>query len=273
MTRRWIVTGCSSGIGRAVAEQLLTRGERVALGARSLGPLEALAAPHGDRALPLKLDVTDPASVAAAVAAANERFGGIDVLVNNAGYGHMGSVEDTPETVARALMDTNYFGALAMIRAVLPAMRTRGSGQIVNVGSVAGRVGFPMFGYYAASKFALAGLTQALGTELEPSGIKVTLVEPGPFDSGFVTAMAMTLPEGTAYDPSALSQRAGTGEWTSGDSCDAGATAMLSAIDQPNPPRELILGQAGLDVIARYDALRTAERAQWLTTSRLEIDA
>lgn len=273
MARRWIVTGCSSGIGRALAEQLLERGEMVALGARNFAVLEKLAADHGDRALALRLDVTDPESVAAAVAAAQDRFGGIDVLVNNAGYGHMGAIEETGEDVARALMETNYFGALRMIRAVLPPMRAREAGQIVNVGSVAGRVGFPMFSYYAASKFALAGLTQALCTEVEELGIKVTLVEPGPFDSGFVTAMTMTLPEGTAYDPSALSHRAGTGAWTSGDSCTAGAAAILTAIDRPDPPRELILGQPGLDVVARYDALRNAERAQWMATSRLETSA
>lgn len=268
--RRWIITGCSSGIGRALATLLLERGEQVALGARNLGALEQLAAPHGARALPLRLDVTNADEVAAAMAATRERFGGIDILVNNAGYGHMGTVEETPEDIARALMETNYLGALRMIRAVLPEMRERRAGQIVNVGSVAGRIGFPALGYYGASKFALAGLTQALAQELAPLGIPVTLVEPGPFASAFTTAMTMTLPATPDYDLAALSQAAGTSVWGAGDSCHAGAVAMLAAIDAPSPPREIILGRPGLDIIAQYDARRSEERARWQTTSRLE---
>ncbi|MDE8650442.1 SDR family NAD(P)-dependent oxidoreductase [Novosphingobium album (ex Liu et al. 2023)] len=267
--RTWLVTGASRGFGRVLAEALLERGERVVATARAVALLEGLAAPYGDRALALALDVTRPEAIAAAVARALERFGAIDVLVNNAGHGHMGTVEDAPVADARAMMETNYFGALGMIKAVLPGMLARRSGQIVNIGSVAGQVGFPVIGYYCASKFALAGLTESMAAELAPLGIRVTLAELGPFATGFAGAMDI-VPPAAHYDLAALSREAGNAGWGAGDDPRAGAEALLAALADPAPPRRLILGQPGLDVVALHEARRLAERERWLAVARLE---
>jgi NAD(P)-dependent dehydrogenase (short-subunit alcohol dehydrogenase family) len=266
--RTWLVTGCSSGFGRALAELLLQRGERVVATARNPATLADLVAAHGDRALALKLDITRPEDIEAAVAAAHERFGPIDGLINNAGYGSLGSVEETPVEAARALMETNFFGTLAMIRAVVGDMRARGAGLIVNIGSVAGQIGFPVLGYYCASKFALAGLTESLAAELRPLGVRVTLAELGPFETNFAGAMEVH-PPAPHYDMAALTQVAGNAAWGAGEDPRAGAAALLEALDDPDPPLRLVLGQAGLDVVALHDGRRAPEREKWLANSKL----
>ena len=210
--RTWLITGCSTGFGRVLAEVLLERGEQVVATARKPQVLDDLVARYGDTVLALELDVTKPEQIERTVDAARARFGAIDVLVNNAGYGQLGTVEDAPIEAARAMMETNYFGKLAMIRAVLPDMLERGSGQIVNVGSVAGQIGFPAIGYYSASKFAVAGLTESLAAEVAPAGVRVTLAELGPFDTQFAASMAI-VPPSPRYDMAALSQEAGNSEW------------------------------------------------------------
>jgi NAD(P)-dependent dehydrogenase (short-subunit alcohol dehydrogenase family) len=265
----WMITGCSTGFGRALAELLLARGEQVVATARKPEALADLVAPHPDRALALKLDITRPEDIAAAVAAANERFGRIDVLVNNAGYGGLGTVEDGSLEATRAMFETNFFGTLAMIKAVLPAMIARRSGQIVNIGSVAGQIGFPTLSNYSASKFALAGLSESLGAEVAPLGIQVTLAELGPFATNFTGAMAF-VPPPPHYDLAALAVEAGNSHWGAGDDPSAGARALVAALADPRPPRRLLLGQDGLDVAALHDARRQAERERWLRTSRLE---
>ena len=269
--RTWLITGCSSGFGRVMAEMLLGRGERVAITARKPETLDDLVATYGDQALALKLDVTRPEQVEAAVAAARDRFGAIDVLVNNAGYGHMGTIEDAPMEDARAMMETNLFGVLAMIRAVIPEMVERRGGQIVNIGSVAGQVGFPALSYYCASKFALAGLSESLGAEVAPLGIAVTLVQLGPFETNFANAMSIVAPS-AHYDLAALSKTAGNANWEVGDPREA-AAALIEALAAPSPPRRLIVGQPALDVIGIHDARREDERDRWLATSRLEPSA
>lgn len=266
--RTWFVTGCSRGFGRSLSEVLLERGERVVLTARDPATLEPLVSAHPDRALALALDVTDPGAAAAAVDAARERVGAIDVLVNNAGYGQMGSVEETTIEDARASMDTNYFGTLVMIKAVLPEMIARRSGQIVNIGSVAGNVGFPLLAHYCASKFAVTGMSESLGAELAPLGINVTVVDLGPFETGFAGSMEIVAP-GAHYDPVALSQEAGNGLWTQIDDPVAGAKALLSALSASNPPRRLALGEQGLGTIEMHEGRRKAEREHWLEVTRL----
>jgi NAD(P)-dependent dehydrogenase (short-subunit alcohol dehydrogenase family) len=260
--RTWLITGCSTGFGRALAEALLAQGERVAATARRLEALETLIAAYGEQALACRLDVTDPEQVADAVAMVQRRFGPIDVLVNNAGYGQIGTVEDTSIAQARAVMETNLFGALAMIKAVLPEMIARRSGQIVNIGSVAGQIGFPALGYYSASKFALAGLTESLGAELAPLGIAVTLAELGPYATDFTRAMAIE-PPSPHYDLAALAQVAGNSDWGPGDPPERGAAALLQALAATNPPRRLILGRKGRDVVALHDGYRSRDRARW----------
>ena len=266
--RTWLITGCSTGFGRVLAELLLARGERVVATARRPDTLADLVAGHDDQALALKLDVTRSEDIERAVAAAQDRFGRIDVLVNNAGYGGLGTVEDAPIEEARAMFETNFFGTLAMIKAVLPGMIARRAGQIVNVGSVAGQIGFPALAHYSASKFALAGLTESLAAEVAPLGIKVTLAELGPFATHFTASMAF-VPPSAHYDLAALSIEAGNSQWGAGDDPETGAAALVATLADPEPPRRLILGQPGLDVVALHDGRRQAEREKWLAVSRL----
>lgn len=266
--KTWMITGCSTGFGRALAELLLARGERVVATARRPETLAELVAPHGDRALAQPLDITDGAAIDAAVDTASERFGAIDVLVNNAGYGGLGTVEDAPLSEARAMFETNVFGTLAMTKAVLPAMIARRAGQIVMIGSVAGQIGFPGLAHYSASKFALAGLTESLAAEVAPLGVAVTLAELGPFATHFTQSMGMS-PPSPHYDLAALSVEAGNSQWGAGDDPRDGALALIKALDTPEPPRRLILGRPGLDVVALHEARRAAERERWLAVSRL----
>ncbi len=165
-TETWLITGCSTGFGRDLAKAVLSRGWRAVVTARKLEAIQDLAAGHGDRAAALPLDVTDPAQIAATVQAAEKRFGGIDVLVNNAGYGYQASVEEGQDEAIRALFETNVFGLATLIRAVLPGMRQRRRGTIVNISSVAGFIGFPGSGYYAATKHAVEGLSDSLRKEV-----------------------------------------------------------------------------------------------------------
>jgi NAD(P)-dependent dehydrogenase (short-subunit alcohol dehydrogenase family) len=269
--RTWLITGCSTGFGRALAQALLARGERVVATARQPEALDALVAPYAEQVLACRLDVTSPEQVELAVDAARRRFGAIDVLVNNAGYGQIGTIEDTAIDQARAVMETNLFGALAMIKAVLPEMVARRSGQIVNIGSVAGQIGFPGLGYYSASKFALAGLTESLAAELAPLGIPVTLAELGPFATDFTRSMAIE-PPSPHYDLAALSRASGNSEWGAGDPPERGVATLLTALAAASPPIRLILGQPGLDVVALHDGLRRSERARWPEAALLEPD-
>lgn len=266
--RTWLVTGCSTGFGRALARTLLERGERVVATARESGRLAELIAPHAARALALDLDITRESEIAAAVKAAVEKFGAVDVLVNNAGYGAVGAVEETSIDMARAMMETNYFGTLAMIRSVLPHMLRRGSGRIVNIGSVAGQIGFPLLAYYCASKFALAGMSESLAAELRPLGIAVTLAELGPFATDFAKNMKVNVPA-AHYDLPALTRAAGNAGWAAGDDPIAGVVALLAALDAPEPPVRIILGRPGVEVAALHDARRAKEREKWLQVSQL----
>lgn len=178
---RWLITGCSTGIGREIARAALEAGHQVAVTARRVEAVTDLAEEFGDAALPLALDVTDRAQIDAAVAAAQEAFGGLDVLVNNAGYGYLSAVEEGEDAEVRRLFDTNYFGVVDTIKRVLPLMRAQGSGHIVNISSMTGLVANPPNAYYSSTKFALEGLTEALSKEVGAFGIKVTAIEPGGF--------------------------------------------------------------------------------------------
>lgn len=184
--RTWLISGCSTGLGRSLAETVLADGDRAVVTARNLDGAEAVAAGVSERALPLALDVTDPDSVRAAVAQAQAwNDGAIDVLVNNAGYGFYGAAEEAADDEIRRVLETNFFGAVRLTREVLPGMRRRRAGTIVNVGSIAGLVGGPGNGFYAASKFALEGYSEALHSELAPLGIRVILMEPSGIRTDF----------------------------------------------------------------------------------------
>lgn len=256
----WLITGCSSGLGKALAAHALQRGDRVAVTARDRGAVIALAREHGDRALPLALDVTDPASVGAAVAEAEHAFGRIDVLVNNAGYGYLAAIEEGKDAAVRQLFDTNVHGVITVLKAVLPGMRARRSGRILNVSSFGGLAAFPATGYYHASKFALEGLSESLAGELAPLGIHVTIVEPGGMRTEWAGASMQQSPVHiTDYDDTAGKRRQSTLAVSGnqpGDPARA-ASAMAAVVHAVEPPLRLLLGSDALaGVRARLDRLR-----------------
>jgi NAD(P)-dependent dehydrogenase (short-subunit alcohol dehydrogenase family) len=248
--RTWLITGASSGFGRAIANEALRRGERVVATARRPPDIDDFRLRHPETALPLRLDVTDPANVAEAVAQAAAWAGTLDVLVNNAGYGVHGAIEEVADDEARAVLDVNLFGLLRVTRAVLPVMRRQGSGHIVNIGSMGGLVAGAGSGVYAATKFALEGLSEALRDEVAPLGIAVTVVEPGPFRTDFngrsIQVAATSLP---AYAETAgrrsAALRANSGKQP-GDP-DKAARIICDLVAAPEPPFHLLLGNAAVD--------------------------
>ncbi len=181
----WLITGCSTGLGRSIAEAVLKAGHQAVVTARDAGSVQDIVSGFTDTAMAAALDVTDKEQIQKTVAAAQERFGAIDVLVNNAGYGYRAAVEEGDDGEVDALFATNVFGTVSMIKAVLPDMRARRSGTILNVSSIAGRLAAPGSGYYSASKFAVEGMSDALRKEVAPLGIRVTIVEPGAFRTDF----------------------------------------------------------------------------------------
>jgi NAD(P)-dependent dehydrogenase (short-subunit alcohol dehydrogenase family) len=265
----WLITGCSTGFGRELARQALAQGYRVAVTARDPTEVEDLAS-HGE-ALVLKLDVTDPAAIDAAVAATQNRFGRIDVLVNNAGIGYFAAVEEGEDKEVRRMFDINVFGLARMIQAVLPAMRVHRSGCIVNVSSIGGLRSFPAIGYYNATKFAVEGLTEALWQEVEPLGIKVMLVEP----SGFRTDWAGRSAEESKVEISDYAATAGAARQgvraVSGNQAGDPVRAMeavVRAVASGAPPHRLLLGNAAYDGAMEKLAELTNEFAAWEAVSR-----
>lgn len=265
----WFITGCSTGFGRELATQLLRQGSRVIVTARnpaSLGEFE-----NARDALILTLDVTDPAQVLAAVAAAEDRFGHIDVLVNNAGVGYFAAVEEGEDNAIRRMFDINVFGMGAMIRAVLPGMRRRRQGFVVNVSSIGGLRSFPAVGWYNATKFAVEGLSEALWQEVEPLGIRVMLVEP----SGFRTDWAGRSAGESKHEIADYSETAGKGRQgvraisghQAGDPVRAIA-AIIEAVEGTNAPHRLLLGNQAYDgAMAKLAELKGVFEA-WEAVSR-----
>lgn len=246
----WFITGCSSGLGRALAERVLQRGFRCVVTARDSATVQAIVAPYAKQAMAIALDVTDQQQMERAVAQAEGTFGGIDVLVNNAGYGYNSAVEDGEESEVRALFDTNFFALAALTRRVLPGMRARGSGHIINVSSVGGLVGNPGSGYYCATKFAVEGLSQALAKEVGPLGIRVTLIEPGPFRTDF-QGRSIKLPsvKNEAYAETAGARHKQLRDSHGKQPGDPGraADAIIKVVESPGPPLHLLLGKIALD--------------------------
>jgi NAD(P)-dependent dehydrogenase (short-subunit alcohol dehydrogenase family) len=266
----WFITGCSSGFGRELARLVLARGWQAVVTARDPARVTDLVEGAGDRALSVGLDVTDSAQITQAVAAAETRFGGIDVLVNNAGYGYQATIEEGEEAQIRAQFDANVFGLFAMTRAVLPGMRARRRGHILNITSVAGMIGFPGSGYYAASKHAVEGFSDALAVEAAPLGIKVTCVEPGPFRTDWagrsLKQTPNTIPD---YAETAGVRLRGTAENSGkqpGDPVRA-AEAMIRVVESGEAPRHLLLGAFGYDAVTRRLRERVLEMERWHATS------
>ncbi|MDR5760946.1 oxidoreductase [Caballeronia sp. LZ035] len=262
----WFITGCSTGFGRELAAAVIGKGWRAVVAARNPDSVADLVSPAKDRAIAVRLDVTRADEVQSAVAQAHEAFGRIDVLVNNAGFGYLAAVEEGEEDEVRAMFEANFFGAAAMIRAVLPRMRERRSGHIVNITSVGGLVGNPGSGYYAATKFALEGLGEALARETETLGIKVTAVEPGPFRTDWAgRSLKQTRQPIEDYAAGAGTRRAAISERSGkqpGDPARA-AQVIIEAVTAPEPPGHLVLGGPGLELVRAKLARLTAEIDTW----------
>ena len=245
----WLITGCSTGLGRALAQAVLHHGHRVAVSARNPAQVQDIVAAHPLTSIALPLNVADYKQIDAAVAAAEQHFGRIDVLVNNAGYGYLAAVEEGEEAEIRAMFETNFFGLAALIRRVLPGMRSRKQGHIINISSVGGLLGNPSAGYYNATKFAVEGLSEALAKEVEPLGIRVTVVEPGPFRTDWA-GRSLKKPRDSidAYAATAGARRAQIAGYSgrqAGDPARA-AQAIIQVMESPAPPMNLVLGKDGL---------------------------
>ena len=256
----WLVTGASTGFGRELVEYLLGQGARVVATARKVEALQDLGTRYPEHVLVAAMDVTDQAQVDEAVSAAEKRFGRVDVLVNNTGYGMVGAVEESAEAEFRPMFEANVFGLIRVTQAVLPGMRRQGSGHIVNVSSIGGLVATPGFGMYNATKFAVEGLSEALAQEVGPLGIRVTIVEPGPFRTKFLGKAGGEAERRISdYDGTAGKMRV---YFTEQDGKQAGdpqkaVEAMVKAVEAEHPPLHLLLGGSTIPrVKAKIEALQ-----------------
>ena len=266
----WFITGCSTGFGKELAKLVLARGWRAVVTARKPEQMQDIVAGNEANTLALALDVTDKTQVEAAAKQAEEHFGRIDVLVNNAGYGYLAAIEEGEDDAVRQMFETNFFGLVELTKAVLPGMRKRRSGNIVNVSSIGGLVSFGATGYYHATKYAVEGLSESLSLEVAPLGIKVTIVEPGPFRtdwSGRSLIESKTVIDD--YDQTAGERRrqshANSGK-QKGDPV-RGAEAIIAAVTSPNPPLRLLLGKMAYDIANKKLDSEKKNFDEWKDTS------
>lgn len=261
----WFITGCSTGLGRALAQRIVDQGWRLVATARDKERIADLATGAEDRVLLLDLDVTRSDQINAAVDAAQARFGRIDVLVNNAGYGYQSTVEEGIEAEIRAQFDANVFGLFAVTRAMLPIMRAQRSGRILNITSVAGLIGYPGSGYYAASKHAVEGFSDALRAEVAPLGISITCIEPGPFRTDWAGRSLRQTPTRIADYEEIAGKRLDSTKASSGTQAGDPARAaqvMIELAQMATPPRHLPLGQWGYDAVLADHSSRLAQLEQ-----------
>jgi NAD(P)-dependent dehydrogenase (short-subunit alcohol dehydrogenase family) len=266
--KTWFITGTSRGFGREWAEAALARGDRVAGTARDPSTLDDLKERHGDALLTMALDVTDRGAVFDCVRQAHEHFGGLDIVVNNAGYGQFGMVEELSEQEAREQIETNLFGALWVTQAALPFLRAQGSGHFLQVSSIGGISAFAGIGMYHASKWGLEGISQALAQEVKDFGIKVTLIEPGGFSTDWGGSSARHAQQSDAYaalHEAAGQRRAGN---TPGDP-EASAEAVLRIVDAQEPPLRCFFGTAPLGIAEQDYASRLATWREWQPVAEL----
>lgn len=265
-TITWFITGASRGFGNVWTRAALRRGDRVVATARDVSALKPLADEFGDAVLPLTLDVTDREAAFAAVAQGAERFGGIDVAVNNAGYGLFGAVEEVTEAQAREQLETNLLGALWVTQAVLPGMRERGRGHILQVSSIGGVAAFPMLGLYNASKWGLEAFSESLAQEVAPHGIKVTIIEPGPYGTDWSGSSAVHAEPLPAYEPVREARRAAAAGRVPIDP-EVTAEAVLAVVDAERPPLRLFLGSYCLPIAERVYTERLDTWREWRSLS------
>jgi NAD(P)-dependent dehydrogenase (short-subunit alcohol dehydrogenase family) len=264
MAKTWFITGASRGFGREWSIAALERGDTVAVTARDTSSLDDLVQQFGDRVLPIQLDVDDRDAVFAAVRQAHDRFGALDVVVNNAGYGQFGMIEEISEAEARAQFDTNVFGALFVTQAALPLFRDQGSGHFLQVSSIGGISAFPNIGIYNASKWALEAFSQSLAAEVADFGVKVTIIEPGAYGTDWGGSSAKHATPNPAYE--AFREKAAElRKARSGNPGDPVATrdAVLQVVDAQDPPLRIFLGQAPLGIATRDYESRLATWREW----------
>ena len=267
---RWLITGCSTGFGREIARAALEAGNTAVVTARRTEAVQDFVGEFGDRAVAVALDVTDPDQIAAAVSAAETTFGGIDVLVNNAGHGYLSAVEEGEDAEVRKLFEVNYFGAVNMIKAVLPAMRARGFGRIVNISSMTGLVANPPNAYYSSTKFALEAVTEALATEVRPLGIRVTAIEPGAFRTDWATR-SMKESATPIADYAEVAARKDLikqfADHLPGDPRKV-AEAVLMVTNLDDPPLRLLLGRDVLKAMRDKIAAMSASIEEWKAVTK-----
>ena len=268
----WLITGCSQGLGRALAEQALAAGYRVVLTGRRTGDFAELVDAHSDTAVAIELDVTDPVQISAAVAAGEQRFGAIDVLVNNAGYGYLAAIEEGNDADVRALFETDLFAPINIIKAVLPGMRARRSGHIVNISSIGGLVTYPGVGYYNMVKAGVEMMSDALAKEVAPLGIGVTVVAPGAFRTNFrgPGSLKQSATVIDAYADTVGKARTGTAEGHGKQPGDPvkGSQAIITAVAAKEPPVHLMIGGDALDQLRKkLDDMRR-ETDAWEAVTR-----
>ena len=269
-SKTWFITGASRGFGREWTVAALERGDRVAATARDPAVLDDLVRVHGDAVLPMALDVTDRAAVFATVRRAHEHFGRLDVVVNNAGYGQFGMVEELSEQEAREQIETNLFGALWVTQAALPFLREQGSGHLLQVSSIGGISAFQGIGMYHASKWALEGISQSLAQEVRGFGIHVTLIEPGGFSTDWGGSSARHAEPLDAYGEAheATRQRRARGAGSAGDPA-ASAAAVMRLVDADDPPLRCFFGTAPLGIAEADYERRLATWREWQPVAEL----
>jgi NAD(P)-dependent dehydrogenase (short-subunit alcohol dehydrogenase family) len=257
----WLITGCSTGFGRELAKLVLERGWSAVVTARDPSKVADIARPHADRALVLPLDVTQRSQIDSAVAEAKHRFGRIDVLVNNAGYGYLAAIEEGEDDAVREMFETNVFGLIAMTKAVLPLMREQRSGLIVNVSSIGGITSFGATGYYHGTKYAVEGISESLAIETKPLGINVLIVEPGPFRTNWAgPSIKQSATRIEAYASTAGERRKQTEARSGSQAGDPvrAAQAIIDAALSDTPPLRLLLGKAAFELAhKKLDMMRT----------------
>jgi len=261
----WLITGCSRGLGRALAEAVLAAGHRLVATARNPAQLADLVERHGDRVRTLALDVTDPHAAVDAVGTAVAAFGRLDVLVNNAGYGNIGPIEDTSLEDFRLQIETNLFGVINLTKAAIPVLRGQGSGRIIQLSSVGGRVGAIGRAPYSAAKWGVEGFSEVLAKETAPLGIKVTIVEPGGFRTDFAGASTTINPGRPEYDctvgEAARFQRGYDGNQPGDPARAAAAILRVAALD--DPPLRLLLGSDAVRIVEQADLARLESDRKW----------
>ncbi|GIH27454.1 short-chain dehydrogenase/reductase [Acrocarpospora phusangensis] len=271
MAKTWLITGSSRGLGRALAETALERGNRVVATARRPEQLDDLARKHGDLVRTFALDVTDARAASAAVRFAVAEFGGLDVVANNAGYANSSPIEETPDEDFRAQIEANFFGVVNVTKAALPVLRAQRAGHIVQYSSIGGRVGgSPGLAAYQAAKFAVEGFSEVLGNEVRPLGIKVIMVEPGAFRTDWAGSSMRVPAVGPDYEETVGAmnrRRAGFDRSAPGDPVRA-ARVVLDVVDLDEPPLRLLLGADAVDLADKSSRARAAEAERWAELSR-----